>query len=80
MMSFTPESAISLMILRSWVSEAKVEEDRNYHLQVLFLTPCEVEHFLGVLQQNCSLGFCLGDIQWTREDTDFGPGKFLDHS
>ena len=57
-----------------------VEKDWDYHFQVLFLSPCEVEHFLSILQQNRSLGLCLGDIQWTCEDTDFDSGELLDHS
>lgn len=81
MMSFTPESDISLIILRLRVSDVtKIEIDWNYHLQMLLLSPCKVKHLLGILQQNCSFGLCLGDIQWTCEDTDFGPGKLLDHS
>jgi len=81
MTSFTPESAISLIILRLWVSGIiKVEEEWNYYLQVLFLSACEIEHFLSILQQNCSLRLCLGYIQRTCEDADFGPGELLNHS
>lgn len=81
--SFTPESAISLMIFDLWVSrDVRVDKGkgRNYHFQVLFLSPCEVEHLLSILQQNRSFGLCLGDVQRTCEDTDFGPGKLFDHS
>ena len=57
-----------------------VENDQSYHLQVLLLSPCEVEHFIGIFQQDRPFGLRLGDIQWTCENTNFGSGKFLDHS
>lgn len=46
--------------------------------QVFFLSPCKIEHLVGVFDEDCALGFGLGDVERGSEDGDLRSGDLFD--
>jgi hypothetical protein len=53
-------------------------EWRRDLFEVLFLALGEVEHFIGVFEENCAFCFGLGDVEGGGEDSYFGVVYFFD--
>jgi len=56
--------------------EAEESEVDLFH--VFLLSSGKVEHFVGALDEDGTLGFGLGNVECGREDGDFGFGDFFD--
>lgn len=90
-MSLTPESAISLKIYiggkqrsrgRSMVSDRlrgpRVLQEKTNVLHLLLLSLGEVEHLVGVLEEDSGLCLGLGDVETAGVDGNLHRGALLD--
>lgn len=81
-MTLTPESAISwkIYILFSISCIMSSKSECAYLLEMLLLACGEIEHLFLVVDEHGALGFCLCNVEATREDRDFRLQHLLDHA